>query len=488
MVKSTQEIRAEILASQQTNHPDWLWVAGEPQVDVLDAVAEFHYQRELVVELLDSMKSLSGFKRLLDDTNYREEMASVLDLSTVKRNPAKVFEGVPREVANDMDAFIFFHLDRFGEKYGRKRRKGSAASGTITLNYTNGITSSVRIVLEFQTYLYVTTVTLDGSGTSSGIVFSFGYGTKYNIKANNLTIKTVTGGLTPSQVLAFEHTDIAGASDYQTNRSFLNEMDESVSIFSGPYSRNAVTTVIALETSVDKYKVQGAKDGYRFIGSTDVFIKGSIRQAWGASKLVALDMKILIPYQPSTIIGIYKAGALVPATEYTVTYPIATNEYIYSVQQQVWVDFTGSVVVFAGDTVDLQLEVDTSVQNVHSNLLAQYSIYMETARDVLTYQAQHQELDVEIELVLYKPYSQSVVNSAVQTALSTFISNQDIEDNEQPDDLRNEIRKIVYRGEFMVDAVSSLKIAKTGDALGIITLSLDRGQYWLLKNLTVIIL
>lgn len=484
-IKTSAEIRSTLLSQLRDDFPSWLWVAGEPQVDILDAIAEFHQERELVVELLDSMKSIAGFRRLIDDEDYRELISDTLDLSLTSRNPSLVFEGVPREVGNDLDAFIFYYLDRFAERYGRKRRRGSSAFAQIEINYTVGISGTVRMVLEYGNYLYNTSVDIDGTGTNTGLVFSFGYGTKYNTKAGNLAIKTVTGALTSAQILSFTHEDLQGGTDYQTSRAFLVELEKSVSIFSGPHSRNAISKVISEEDSVDKYLIKGAQDGHRFIGSTDVFIKGNTEAIWTASKVVQADMKVLVPYQPSSILGIYKGGALVAPTEYTITYPAATNEYIYSVQQLVWVDFTGSVVVFAADTVDFQLQVDVSVQNVHTKLLAHYATYMETSREVLTYQAQAQELDVEVELVLYRPLSQTVVEDQVSSDLTNFISNMEIEEQLETDDLRFELRKTIYNGELLVDSIQSLKIAKTGDPLLDQTLTLSRGQYWQLKNLTV---
>lgn len=485
---SVKQIRDYILALQQENYPDWLWVTGEPQTDIIDAVANFHYRREKIVELFNNMKELSGFYKLLDDTAYRTEIANVMGLSTTTRNTAIVFEGVPREITTDLDAFIFYYLDRFGEKYGYRRGRGSASTGKLTISYPVGVSGDVRLVLQNQSYLYVCSITIDGSGTNTSLIYSFGYGSKYNTKENTLKIRSVTGALTAGQILAFSHTDMINGSDYQSNRNFLTEIDNAISLFTGPHSRNALSQVISEETSVDKYLIKGVETGRRYLGSTNIYIKSNTREIWTSQKTVGTDNKILVPYQPSLLQSIYQTGTLIPATEYTVTYPAATNDWKYSVKQLVWIDFTGSTIIFPGNTVDLNLEVDIACQNIHTKLMSYYATYNETARDVLTFQAQPQDLDVEVQVSTYKAYSQSTLDTIFLTALGIYINSLVIESSLETDDLRFEIRKITYNGELVVDNITSLKIAKTGGTLADQNLTLSNGQYWNLKTLTIKVL
>lgn len=484
----TEDVRKSLLEKLTVDLPDFLWVPGELQVDILDAVAEFHYKRERVVELFNSVQNLSGFKRLIEDSGYREEMSSILDLSLKARTPSSVFIGVPSNVTNDFDAFVFYYLDRFAEKFGRKRGRGSSASGLFSLNYTPGITGKARIILSNSGLSYASTLTLDGSGEYSGTLFSFGYGEKFNVKAGNLSINLVISDvLSLENIFNFRSSDIVGGTDYQSNESFLKVLEGRLNIFSGPLSINAVSTVISKIETVDKFLVTKASGSHRFKGSTDVFLKGGIQSEQVVVRTVGSDSKILVPLQPSEILSIKKLGEVLPDTEYTIINPDPATEYFNSPKQLVWVEFAGSL-VFPGDQVELSLLVDLTIQDVFTQLMAHYSVYAETARDVVVYKAQPQPVNVAVQLITYRNIPYDEVVSVVKKTLIKVIGGLDIQEELQADDLRLALRKILYHGELMVDAVMRLRIGLPGDTLLDQNLSLGRGLFWELADLNVEVL
>lgn len=481
---TTKALRDALLEKLKTDIPEFLWTPGELQVDILDSVAEFHYKRERVVELFNSMQSTKGFRRLVDDSLYREEMSSILDLSLVVRTPQNIFIGVPETVTNDFDAFVFYYMDRYAERYGRKRGRGLAASGTFSMNYTPGLTGTAKIVLSALGQLYTTTVTLDGSGTYNGTIFSFGYGSKFNTRAGGLSIYSVISTvLTVTDIFNFYTSDISGGSDYQDNSSFLLNLENTLNIFSGPLSLNALSKVISDTASVDKYKLVPVSDQSRFMGSADLYLKGGVLAEKTSTKTVGSDLKVLVPYQPSTVVSVTKSGAVVPPANYTVTYPASTTAYYNSVKQLVWIQFDG-INVFAGDVVTVTMMVNVTVQDVYTALCAHYSVYNETARDVVVYQATPQAVDIVYELILYRPYDEDIVEGLCTAAFIKAVNGLEIGSDLQPDDLRAALRDIFYKGERLVDAVNSLYIAKAGGTPADAVLTLSSGEYWTLGTLT----
>jgi len=488
LVKSTEQIRKSLLEKLTVDLPDFLWVPGELQVDILDAVAEFHYERERIVELFTSMRNLSGFKRLVDDYIYRQEMSEILGLSLKVRTPSSVFIGVPSSVTNDFDVFIFYYLDRFAERYGRKRGRGSSASGLFSMNYTPGIVGKARLVLSYSGMSYTSTVNLDGSGVYSGTLFSFGYGEKFNVKAGNLSISLVISDvLTVENIFNFKSSNLIGGTDYQSNESFIKALDGRLNIFSGPLSINAISTVIQKIKTVDKFLITKASASYRFKGSTNVFLKGGIQSEQKVVRTVGTDSKILIPLQPSEILEITKLGAVIPETEYTIVTPDPDTEYYNSAKQMVWVEFAGSL-VFPGDMVELSLLVDLTIQDVHTQLMSHYSSYNETARDVVVYKAQPQQVNVYTEIMTYRNLPYDEVKREVKKVLIEKIGGLDIQEELQADDLRLELRKLLCRGELMIDAVVKLDIGLPGEPLLDQNLSLGRGEFWVLSELDVEVL
>lgn len=487
-LKTTEEIRSELLERLKSNLPDWLWVPGELQTDILDSVAEFHYKRERVVELFNSMKTTKGFRRLIDDTVYRSEMSDILGLSLNTRTSNVVFRGVPVSVTNDFDAFIYYYLDRFAERYGRKRGRGSAASGLFTFHYSPGISGTAKLIFENRGLLYTSTAVLDGSGVYSGMVFSFGYGSGFNVLAGNLRIRSVVSDVIAlNQIFSFTTSDITGGTDYQSNDSFLQNLEGSLSLFSGPLSPNTLSKIVSDVPSVDKYKISKPSQSQRFIGSTDIYLKGGILVEKVVVKTVGSDNKILIPLQPSTLVSVLKAGAVVPTTEYTVTYPAAGTEYINSIKQLVWVEFAG-LLVFPGDQVTLNLLVDQTVQDVYTTLASHYSDKNETARDLLVIKSVAQPVNANLKILTYRDIDYSIVYNLVVSALTKFINGLAIDAELQPDDLRFELRKIFYRGEVLIDSVNSLLVALPGGTYSSSNLSLTGGKYWELNTLSLEIL
>jgi hypothetical protein len=132
--------------------------------------------------------------------------------------------------------------------------------------------------------------------------------------------------------------------------------------------------------------------------------------------------------------------------------------------------------------------VDSTVQDVFTSLTEHYSVYNESARDFLVFQAQPQIFNSIVRLLLFRKLSQSVVDSLVQKAYLEFISGLDIQADLQPDDLRAKLRTIRYNGERVIDAVYSLTVAKDGGTQADAILTLNRGEYWELGSVVAEVL
>ena len=228
MTQSVIEIREEILESLRETQSDFLWVTGEPLVDILDSVAEFHFNREVIVELTKNLNKVSGFTLLTYNSDYRQQISTLLNLSMTSRN--QVFPGVPNDVDNDLDAFIWYYLDRFAERRGYRRRAGSNAFGQGTLTYQNTYgTGTFDIILTSGSKIYKMFCDTANATTLSGTqdqveatIYAFSYGSSYNAVENSWQIESITwsGGAATLSDFTILHDLISEGTDYQSSESF----------------------------------------------------------------------------------------------------------------------------------------------------------------------------------------------------------------------------------------------------------------------------
>ena len=142
---TTPEIRQEILNNLRDTMSDYLWVEGEPLVDILDAVADFHFRREFIATLSSNLQNINGFDRMINDQTYRSLLSQTLALSTTQR--VRTWVGVPADVTNDLDAFVWYYMDRFAETKGYRRTSGRYASAVVFARYPNTYTTGIATII-----------------------------------------------------------------------------------------------------------------------------------------------------------------------------------------------------------------------------------------------------------------------------------------------------------------------------------------------------
>jgi hypothetical protein len=136
-------------------------------------------------------------------------------------------------------------------------------------------------------------------------------------------------------------------------------------------------------------------------------------------------------------------------------------------------------------------------------LNAYYSKYYEFARDYLVYQAQQQNVAVDLKVRLKTTISQTDLESLINTNIQTLFTNIQIENGNQESaldatDIIASLYDVTYNGYYVVDAIDQIIITKTDTAgnksslaADIITntgrLLLNSGEYWQLNAITVVV-
>lgn len=497
MAISTKKIREEIIENLRLTQGDFLWETGEPLFDIIDSIAELHYKRELIVEITKRINRIEGFRPLLYDTSYRRAVASTLNLLTTSRNV--VFPGVPENITNDLDAFIFYYLDRFAETKGYRRRTGSGSSGLLTLTYPNtATTGQFSLILSNGENKYRYDVPVSGasiSGTQDQItatVFSVGYGSQYNIPENSLKIDSIiwSDGAINIEDLTINHNALTGGTDYQSSAQFFEEMSRNVSSSNGIGSRNNIAQVLSAVEGVDKYKIM-SPETTRFLGSGDIYIKSSssddIKEL---TMLIGDDGKILIPYSPSSLSSItYSGTILIEGTDFE--QQLESSVYDNSVREIRYINFAKGVAsgtVAYGDDIDLTLEVNTVCINVDRVLNDHFSSYNEFARDFLVHEAQERNVDITMKIRLNIPITRDIVEDLISDSLGNNVGDYEIGEELDLTDLINILYDVTYNNDTLIDGFDEITAT---DASGTITntgvLSTNIGEYWKLGDLEVVI-
>jgi len=499
---SVKDIRTTIISKLEDTMTEFMWVTGEPLVDIIDSIAEFHFKRETIVNLTQSLSKISGFARLLYDASYRSIVASALELSTTTRT--KVYRGVPNTVDNDLDAFIWYYLDRLGERLGYKRGSGSSASATCNITFPASLTTgTMDLILKSGDRVYkieadISTWTAVTSTTSSveAKIISFGYGARYNALPNTVSeiiSLTYTAGVVTIDQLAVTHEEIKHGTDYQSNNAFYQLMEDNSSAAPGLGTRNNIATIISSDETVDKFLIQGTDANRRFMGSMDIYLKTSVREVRTEQMITGSDQQVVVPYQPSEVLGVTTTAGI--AIAYT-TSPTAVD-FENTVKQNTYVDLSA---VVAGTTVLLTFSLDTTCQNVNTAINDYYSSRYEYARDYLIHQAQPCPIDITMQVKLKTATKRDVAESLINDQLESDIDDLSIYDGVSAgkidgSDFIASAYNIYYNGDQLIDSFVSLTITKVtpptpDDAIGATgTIYPDEiGEYFEIRTLTIAVI
>lgn len=493
---TTKEIREQILADLRKNMPEYLWETGEPLVDIIDSVAEFHYKREIIEQLSISMNTVEGFRRLIYDNTFREQVSAVLGLSMYQRT--KTWIGVPSSVNNDLDAFIWYYLDRFGERRGFRRGGGQAATGDCTLIYNaTFLSGSATLVLKSGDLVYKATFTLNGPLTTpttrqvEGVIQAIGYGARYNVPADTLRADSISGTITSLTDISFRQYEVTGGTDFQSNENFLQTLSDAVIGVSGLGTKPNIVSIISQVDGIDKYLVRGTDAGTRFKGSIDIVVHTNTRAEWTLDQTVGDDGRVLVKYQPSSIISVVTGS---PAIILTPEIQTVEDDYKHSVRQVTYLDFATDIAignVNIGDTVTVKMMVNTPCIELNRMMNYTYTKYYEFARDWNIYETINRGIDISVKVHLKSIIDPALANEMITRAMSKMLENIPIEGKLDYSDIVNTLYGVYYNGDALVDSVNEMTLTTT-DRFGTVhslsspgTLTLDNNEVWVPGNIVI---
>lgn len=491
------EIRDTIVANLKKNVPEFLWKTGEPLMDILDSVGEFHYKRGILENLTKAMTTPEGYRRLIYDTTFRTQLSAVLGLSLSQRS--RTWIGVPSVVASDFDAFVWYYLDRFGENRGFRRGGGQIATGTCYLSYPAAVPSSATASVVFKngSLIYKMDVDLNGpletpaTRKVQGVVYALGYGARYNLPAQSIRLDSVisTSGLVTTATISFDQREISGGSDYESNEKFLQRLIDATQAVSGLGTRANIATVLSQVSGIDKYLIKGTAANRRFLASADIYLKSGVREIWSSRQTVGDDGRVLVQYQPSAILLVnnWATGVAVKVDPSDYEIQTVTGDYEHSVRQVTYLDFTDAIAagsVSIGDSVETKLLVNVPCVDANRQLNFYYGKFYESMRDWNIYETVDRSISVTMTTRLKSIVDPTLATTLIANAVTAYINNVPIEESIDYSDIINAVYGIYYNNDVLVDSVDTMTISTTDSTGTTYTLSapgtidLDAGETW----------
>lgn len=132
--RNAQDIRASAIAFIDAREDGMRTEAGEPIVDLVDAVANEQGKLYVVADYLTRINSVAGWRSVIDDAVFKVQLANAFDVSATTLTVAIALAlGVPDDLPSDIEAIIFKDLNDFADSLGETRKPATNATSNERL-------------------------------------------------------------------------------------------------------------------------------------------------------------------------------------------------------------------------------------------------------------------------------------------------------------------------------------------------------------------
>lgn len=435
MFKSARDIRTEALARILAVRSDFSVLDGEPQTDIIDTLSIEVAKLFFFSDYLEKLTSISGLLSIVGDSTYKATLAQALGLSYTSLTLGPVL-GVPSDIANDAEAILYYDINRIAGNYGLVRKPAEYATGIVRFYASSAAPLSVPIgtkvwtrggtSLPFSTTVSISLVvpTLD---PATGLYYidvsiqSDQPGTVGNVASN--TIQT----LSPPVIGVVRITNLAatvGGKLRESNTDLLNRILNARSAICID-TRQGYESWAEAQTGVVDATVAGAGDDLMTrapAGAVDIWIQGPLPDSITVTtQALNPGEEFVLPFQP--VLGSFTVSgsvslALTEGVGYSVVYDTAGG-YARSVRAVTKIVFVAPVPV-AGEIITVNYSYDKRVKDLQ-DALVDPTLEVPGA-DVLVKAGIQWFVISQMHVVPFPGYTQAEVESAVATALNSFLS------------------------------------------------------------------
>lgn len=508
MFKSARTIRTEALQRILSVRNDFSTLDGEPQVDIVDTLSIETAKLYFFSDYLEKLTSISGLLSIIDDSTYKGTLAEALGISFTSLTLGPIL-GVPSDLVNDVEAILYYDINRIAGDYGLTRKPAEYATGVVRF-YSNSV---APITVPIGTKVFTRGTSSTAFSTTISIIavtptldpVSAQYFIDVAIQADQPgTIGNVASGtiqvLSPPVSGVIRITNLAattGGSLRESNRDLLNRILEARSAICIDTRQGYESWAQAQEGVVDAV-VAGSGDDLMVrapAGAVDVWIQG--RQplvVTATTKVLNAGEEFVLPLQPVlSVPQIYNVTQVVthnPGAGYTVILD-TTGGYAYSTRATSKVVLTSGLgYPVANDILQITYSYDNRVKLLQ-DLLTDPELDVAGA-DVLIKAAKEWFVVSEMHVVPLPGYTQPQAESAVATALTSFLATFRLGVQVDYSDYLVVAAQATINNIQVVDRIENLEIGKDAvsnpptPALGTADLPADPNEYYSLGQIVFV--
>lgn len=490
-MRTADQIRSSMLALLDSRLSGVRTQAGEPIVDLVDAVSIEQAKDGVLVEYLRRMNSIAGWREILGDEQFRSDLAFSLGVSTrsLDNNLAREL-GVPGTITTDIDAIFWSDLSRYAESLGRPRKLATFATGTLRLYLSSNVpmmlargatVRSTRTNTSYET-------AVDLVGVQPGLDLSTNrYYVDVTVRARqagrvgNASRNTVTSIVTsmPSVIAVSNLTALEGGADAETNEVLLDALAEGIT--STLNTASGLRALFMGEQGVVDVLVVGPGNSLMTraaAGAVDVYILGaSLMTAASVVRVLVEGETVVLPLQPVRSISSVTAGS--PLSEGNAFTSYAdTGAYQGSVKART--SLTWKSVALGGPAAG----TDVSIVYTYNDLIRQLQRLIDEdpdknvpGSDLLVREAVRIPLYLDLKVVPYSGVLQVTAEAAVSAALSNLIDQKLLGQNLDYSDVLVAAAEATVDGVPVVDRINDLRFGVTAEALSTADLTIGENQY-----------
>lgn len=502
-LRSPSDIRSDAIQYIDDQGSKIRTETGEPIVDLIDAFSIEGGRLYIVSKYIRSINSIDGWRGIIDDEDFKKDLAGALGISYTSLNIARRL-GVPEDLDNDVEALFYHDLNRFADSYGEPRQEAGYATGVERLYVTSNAPFTLSRGAYVQTGDSTPVVFLTSADLTS---FTPSFDSEKGMNYVDVAIRARDAGVIGNQPV----NTIKIASPPIPNVSYVNNISvtaggtpresnsELLDRLEGVLSGNSINVRAGLDkwalnhAGVLDVLVQGPGDSLmtrEVAGAVDVWVLGERLQAVSVNTRVVVEEEdFILPYQPVSEV----TSAVGPSDTYTAgagyTFIPDTNEYSESGRASDKITWEASPTgPSASEQVKVNFIYDGLIREMQREVDSQDDVEV-PASDVLIRKAPKRLVDFEMTVVALPGVSQTDAENAVTLALQNYLN--ELKLNKDGAVGLVEYSTAITRAtaaevdeEEAVDRIDGFTMAFQGDAQGTSNLSPGKNEYARLGTVT----
>jgi len=468
--------------------------AGEPIVDLIDSFATETARFFVMADYLRRINSIAGWLSVVSDDAFKASLADAMGVSAVTLNPTLARQlAVPNTLSSDVEAIVYFDLNRFAESFGQPRHLATAATATERFYLSSSApytllrgavvkTPGTRSV-SYSTNDDLIAATPAFDAVVNAYFVSVGVKCQTLGSAGNQIVGAIraAGQNIPGVLRVTNVTPAEGGIPEETNTQLLDRLQGSFT-GQGIDSLNGLRTFILNQGAVQDVLVVGPGDPLMIrsiAGAVDIYVIGSQLTTASARTVIAnAGEAYRLPYQPlrqfNAAQDITVPATFVPGTGMELSIDTANFADSSKANDRIlWDSITGPQ---PGDTVVVSYTYNSLLRNIQNQLDNDPTRDIPAA-DVLLKEGIQLGLVLSMKVVVVPGNDQLTVEQAVLDNMTTFLSAFKFKQPANFSTLETQAGNTTIDGIKVVDHIDNFMLAINGSALDVVDVVPGRNQY-----------